>query len=166
MTQKFSFTPGQIGGHIAAFMLTMGLLCPFVIKLSKRYSQPQLLLWGSLIYGLFFATVGWVSPPWLIVWMFALGASSAVMFIPTLQLSASGAPQGHLATSMGGFTSAGALGFLLGPIVSGGLLSLFMLWYSNLHAYSIVLFLGGMLEFSLAGFLLARGILATRSASV
>ncbi|MBL0063112.1 MAG: MFS transporter [bacterium] len=166
MTQKFNFTPGQIGGHIAAFMLTMGLLCPFVIKLSKRYSQPQLLLWGSLIYGLFFATVGWVSPPWLIVWMFALGASSAVMFIPTLQLSASGAPQGHLATSMGGFTSAGALGFLLGPIVSGGLLSLFMLWYSSLHAYSIVLFLGGMLEFSLAGYLLARGILATRSASV
>ncbi|MBL0061635.1 MAG: hypothetical protein IPP40_09185 [bacterium] len=32
---EIQFTPGQIGGHIAAFMLTMGLLCPFVIKLSS-----------------------------------------------------------------------------------------------------------------------------------
>jgi len=163
---KFNFSPGQIGLHIAAFMLTMGLLCPFVVRLSRRYSQPQLLLWGSLVYGLFFATVGWVSPPWLIVWMFMLGATSAVMFIPTLQLSASSAPAGHIATSMGGFTSMGALGFLLGPIVSGALLTFFMQWHTNEIAYGFVLFSGGILEVFVAGSLLLRGVPAESSASV
>lgn len=157
--QKLSFSPGQIGGYIAAFMLTMGLLCPFVVRLSKRYSQRTLLLWGSLTYGLFFATVGWVSPPLLIVWMFALGATSAVMFIPTLQLSAHHAPGGHIATSMGGFTSAGALGFLLGPIISGILLTMFSIRFTTVHSYSLVLFCGGFLEMLFAGALILRGVL-------
>lgn len=160
---KFDFTPSQIGGHIAAFMLTMGLLCRPVVILSKRFSQNQLLLWGSLVYGLFFATVGWISPPWLIVWMFALGAASAIMFIPTLQLSVNSAPKGHVATSMGGFTSAGALGFLLGPLASGALLGLFGNWQSTESAYSSVLFVGGICEVTVAGYLIVRRGLLERS---
>ncbi|MBL0061634.1 MAG: hypothetical protein IPP40_09180 [bacterium] len=94
---------------------------------------------------------GWLgSPPWLIVWMFALGASSAVMFIPDASAFGQRRSARPFSDLNGRIYLGGGLGFLLGPIVSGGLLSLFMLWYSNLHAYSIVLFLGGMLEFSLA----------------
>ncbi|MBK6765127.1 MAG: MFS transporter [bacterium] len=160
---KFDFTPGQIGLHIAAFMLTMGLLCRPVVLLAKTFSQEQLLLAGSLVYGLFFATVGWIAPPLLMVWMFALGAASAVMFIPTLQLSANAAPAGFLATTMGGFTSAGALGFLLGPLVSGALLVLLTPRLSTLSAYAVVLFIGGLTEILAAGTLLVKSLTAERS---
>ncbi|MCB1060417.1 MAG: MFS transporter [Calditrichaeota bacterium] len=160
---KFEFSPGQIGGHIAAFMLTMGLLCPFVVKLSKKFSQTQLLLWGSLTYGVFFASVGFVEPPLLIVWMFLLGAASAVMFIPTLQLSAGSAPSGNMATAMGGFTSAGAFGFLMGPIISGALLAVLARTYEITVSYGFVLFFGGFLEVVVAGFLLIRGLVTVRS---
>ncbi|MBK6911600.1 MAG: MFS transporter [bacterium] len=161
-TLKFGFTPGQIGGHIAAFMLTMGLLCPPVIWLARRFSQTQMLLWGSLSYGLLFAGVGWIAPPWLMVWMFALGATSAVMFIPTLQLSAAFAPIGQMAASMGGFTSAGSLGFLLGPLVSGTLLSLLSGNMTTEAAYAIVLCCGGLLQSLVAGGLIVRASLAER----
>ncbi len=162
---RFDFTPSQIGGYIAAFMLTMGLLCRPIVVLSRRFSQTQLLLWGSLCYGLFFATVGWVEPPLLMVWMFLLGAASAMMFIPTLQLSAMRAPDGNVATSMGGFNSAGSLGFLLGPLVSGALVTLFTLWSSTETAYAMVLFCGGFLEATLAGFLILRGLTKERFAA-
>lgn len=161
----YDFSPGQIGGHIAAFMLTMGLLCPFVVKLSKKMSQTQMLLWGSLVYGIFFATSGFVSPPTLMVWMFVLGAASAVMFIPTLQLSADHAPDGHVGTSMGGFTSAGALGFLTGPLVSGALFSLLSHWFSSTLSYGLVLLFAGTLESVLAAYLLVRGYATEKTAS-
>lgn len=161
----YDFSPGQIGGHIAAFMLTMGLLCPFVVRLSHKFSQTQMLLWGSLVYGVFFATSGFVTPPLLMVWMFVLGAASAVMFIPTLQLSAANAPAGHVGTSMGGFTSAGALGFLTGPLVSGVLFSLLTNWFPSALSYGLVLLFAGTLEVFLAAFLLIRGYAAEKSAS-
>jgi len=161
-TIKFDFSPGEIGGHIAAFMLTMGLLCRPVIGLAKRFSQMQMLLWGSLAYGLLFATVGWISPPWLMVWMFALGAASAVMFIPTLQLSASYAPAGQVAAAMGGFTSAGSLGFLLGPLVSGGLLTLLLGSMTSEAAYAVVLCSAGLLQAACAGFFILRGVQEVR----
>jgi len=164
--QKFDFSPAQIGGHIAAFMLTMGLLCRPVVILAKRFSQEQLLLAGSFVYGLFFATVGWIEPPLLIVWMFALGAASAVMFIPTLQLSAVAAPEHLRATSMGGFTSAGALGFLLGPLVSGALLVLLTPRMSTVSAYALILCVGGLTEVIAAGGLLMRGVPSERSEAV
>ncbi|MCB9358193.1 MAG: MFS transporter, partial [Calditrichaeota bacterium] len=160
---RYGFTPGQIGAHIAAFMLTMGLLCRPVVMLSRRFSQTHLLLWGSLIYGAFFASIGLFDPPLLMVWMFLLGAASALMFIPTLQLSAARAPDQNVGASMGGFNSAGSLGFLLGPLVSGVLISLLSGLYSVESAYGIVLFIGGSVEVLVAGYLISRSLAGERT---
>jgi MFS family permease len=166
MATKYDFTPARIGAHIAAFMLTMGLLCPFVVRLSKRYSAVSILLWGSATYGLLFSVVGWLPERLLFPWMLLLGVSSALMFIPTLQLATQLSPPGHVTASMGGYTAAGALGFLTGPLVSGLLLSLLTPSFSHDTAYALILLGGGLLEVAVAAvFLLqsgAAGLLSSR----
>ncbi|MCC6476803.1 MFS transporter [bacterium] len=156
MVTKYEFTPGKIGAHIAAFMLTMGLLCPVVVRLSKRFSPIRTLLWGSATYGLLFSMVGWLPQSALMPWMFLLGASSALMFIPTLQLASHLAPQGHVTAAMGGYTAAGALGFLAGPLVSGLLLTLMSSSLETPTAYAVILLMGGILEVTVALIFLLR----------
>ncbi len=154
---KFSFAPAQIGMHFAAFMLTMGLLCYPVTRLSKWFTLRQLILGGSLVYSALFAVIGLVGETLLLYWMILMGAASAVMFIPMLQLAVKSAPEWARATVMGGLNSAGALGFLLGPIVSGVLIASLKNSLGSDTAYMLILLLGGATEFLIAGALVAFG---------
>ena len=102
---------GRIGLMIAAFMLTMGLLCWPTVKLFAHFSARSLILSGSFCYGLLFAGIGWIPPAALPAWMALLGAASAVMFIPTLRLTALAAPDHARATVMGGLPRPARSGF-------------------------------------------------------
>ena len=162
-TLRFGFEPARIGLSIAAFMLTMGVLCYPTVLLGRFVSLRTLILGGSLVYGALFAAIGSVTESWLLVWMVLLGAASAVMFIPTLQLTARAAPAYAQATAMGGFNSAGALGFLLGPLVSGLLLAMWKDTLGTEAAYGMIFLAGGVLEFSVGAVLLVAGVWPLRA---
>lgn len=156
-TTHFGFTPSRIGLHFAAFMLTMGLLCYPVTRLSRFFTLRQLILGGSLIYSMLFSAVGFIGAEMLIWWMILMGAAAAVMFIPTLQLAARAVPDWARATAMGGLNACGALGFLSGPIVSGVLIASLKTSLGSETAYALILFMGGLTEFLIAGALLVFG---------
>jgi len=114
--------PTQIGGLIASFMVPFAVLsAPFGI-LSQKTSPAALLCGGSLIYGLLVASLGFWPGQLLLGPMVAAGVAAAVMFVPSLLLTAELTPETVRTTSLGAFNAAGSLGFIVGPL-TGGLVS-------------------------------------------
>ncbi len=112
----------RIGALIAVFMLPFALLsAPFGLA-SERRSRVAMLCGGSLIYGLGTASLGWWSVETLPLLMAGLGMAAAVMFVPSMIMTAELAPAQIRSTAMGAFNLAGSLGFIVGPL-AGGLIS-------------------------------------------
>jgi len=114
--------PPRIGLLIATFMLPFALLSVPLGRLSERASRALLLCGGSLVYGVGTASLTWWPVEALPFVMAAIGASAAVMFVPSLVLTTELAPAGVRSTALGAFNAAGSLGFIAGPI-TGGLVS-------------------------------------------
>jgi len=119
MKRVFELSPPRIGMLIAFFMIPFSLLSYPVGRFSDRVSRTALMCGGSLLYGLGTASLGWWSAESLPLLMFALGVLAAVMFVPSLVMTTDLAEPEARATAMGGFNAAGALGFLIGPLVGG-----------------------------------------------
>ncbi len=115
-------SPPQIGGLIATFMLPFALLSFPFGALSQRMSRAILLCGGSLIYGVFVASVGYWPKDALVVLMLLNGSAAAVMFVPSMLMTTELTPDEVRTTSMGAFNAAGSLGFIIGPL-TGGLIS-------------------------------------------
>ncbi len=115
-------TPPQVGLWISAFMLPFALFSfPFGI-LADRVSKTALLCGGSLIYGLLTASLGFWPTEAIGAVMAVIGVSAAVMFVPSMLMTADLTPPAIRSTALGAFNTAGSLGFILGPI-TGGLVS-------------------------------------------
>lgn len=115
-------TPPRVGLWISAFMLPFALLSfPFGL-LADRSSKTALLCGGSLVYGLFTASLGFWPTGFIPYGMAATGIAAAVMFVPSMLMTAELAPAAVRSTALGAFNTAGSLGFILGPL-TGGLVS-------------------------------------------
>ncbi len=114
--------PPQIGFLIATFMLPFALLSFPFGALSQRTSRVTLLCGGSLVYGLFVASVGFWPGDKLWLLMLLNGAAASVMFVPSMLMTTELTPEPVRTTSMGAFNAAGSLGFIIGPL-TGGLIS-------------------------------------------
>lgn len=115
-------TPPRVGLWISAFMLPFALLSfPFGL-LADRSSKTALLCGGSLVYGLFTASLGFWPTAFIPFGMAATGIAAAVMFVPSMLMTAELAPAAVRSTALGAFNTAGSLGFILGPL-TGGLVS-------------------------------------------
>lgn len=115
--------PQKIGAIMALFMIPFALLTYPAGRLSRRFNKLGMMIVGSLVYGATFfvfpfATLGQIS-----LLMFVSGMSAALMFAPSLVLVQLLAGEKHRAIAMSGFTTAGAIGFLLGPLFGGALVS-------------------------------------------
>ncbi len=122
LTRIHAATPGQIGALIAAFMLPFALLSYPFGRLSEGRSLWVMLCAGSVFYGIGTALVGCVSLAELSLLMPLIGAAAAVMFVPTLVMTARLVPPAVSSTALGAFNAAGSLGFIAGPLC-GGLIS-------------------------------------------
>lgn len=114
--------PMQIGGLMGAFMLPFALLTYPFGRLAQRIDALGMMMTGSLIYGVLL--VGLAHAP-LPLWWFLMptgGVAAALMFAPSLVLTAAAAGDDQRALAMGGFHAAGSLGFVLGPLIGGGIL--------------------------------------------
>ncbi len=108
--------PAARGRLLGLFLLPFALLQPITYRLADRFGARRSMAAGALAYGLALAAVGYLPPAALTPWMLLLGASAAVMFPPTLALTAELAGPRAKATAMAGFNFAGSLGFALGPV--------------------------------------------------
>ncbi len=135
--------PWQIGLAMAAFLLPYSLLTWPAGLLCERVSPVLLMAAGSLCYGVFLIALGF-APAGQVVTVMAIGGfTAALMLAPSLVLTVrlSGPAQ---ATGMGGFHLIGSLGFMLGPLLSVGILTL--LGGLGLEPYPAVFIFFGLFE--------------------
>lgn len=113
--------PAARGRLLGLYLIPFALLQPLTSRLAERLGARRAMAAGALAYGVALALVGVVPPPLLPYWMVLLGATAAVMFPPTLSLTAELAPPAARASAMAGFNLAGSLGFALGPLAGSAL---------------------------------------------
>jgi MFS family permease len=117
----YDLPASRIGIAIFVFMLPFALLSYPFGRIAERRSPLALLCVGSLLYGVGTAAVGFTAPPALYALMFGIGVTAAVMFVPSMLLTARVAPDTIRATALGAFNAAGSLGFILGPLAGGAI---------------------------------------------
>jgi MFS family permease len=136
-------SPARIGLVMAAFLIPFSLLTYPAGLLSRRWNAYSMMLTGSFLYGVMLMLLGFASPP-VIVWLMAAGGVvAALMYAPSLVLTARLAGPAHKAGAMSGFHFAGSLGFALGPLLGGALVSLFAAMGANPHPPTFVV-VGGI----------------------
>ena len=115
--------PGQIGLLMGAFMLPFAALTYVFGRMLQRGEPLAMMFAGSGLYGVILVALAFAPLPlwWLL--MPLGGVSAALMFAPSLVLVARAGGEQARATALGGFHAAGSLGFLLGPLVGGGILA-------------------------------------------
>lgn len=123
LTHVAGLAPAQRGALVALFMGPFALLCYPVGRLADTRGWFAPLVVGNVLFGITFATYGMVPVAWLPVVMVASGVFSALMFAPSLLLVAELSHRGAGDGLFGAFQMAGSLGFLLGPMAGGILVS-------------------------------------------
>jgi MFS family permease len=111
------FDSGRVGMLIGVFMLPFAALSfPFGL-VAQRSSRVAFLIGGSLIYGTLVASLGFWPASSFAALMPLTGISAAVMFMPSMLMTAETTPERIRTTSLGAFNAAGSLGFIAGPLV-------------------------------------------------
>lgn len=139
----------QRGAVIALFMIPFAILCYPAGRLADRIGWFRPMLVGNVLFGVVFATYGFVSTAWLPAAMLASGVLSALMFTPNLLLISDLARRGEGEGLFGAFQVAGSFGFLVGPIV-GGILVATTQGSDGTPAYRAIFAMVGVLEVILA----------------
>lgn len=123
MRRVLDAEPERIGLLMASFMLPFALLSYPFARLAQAWGALTPLMAGSLLYAGALVALSLAPLPLWFALMPAGGIAAALMFAPTLVLTAAAANDSQRARAMGGFHAAGSLGFLLGPLVGGGVLA-------------------------------------------
>jgi len=119
------FSAPQIGLVMAAFLVPFSLLTWPAGALCRYCDRLGMMILGSLLYGVFLIVLG-LAPASALVWVMAAGGLvAALMYAPSLVLTAELAKPGQRAITMAGFNVAGSLGFALGPLLAGTLVGVF-----------------------------------------
>jgi len=108
--------PAARGRALALFLLPFAFCQLGTYRLARRFGPLPLLAAGTALYGLAFAALGRVPEGGLAVLLVTLGALAAVIFPPTLSLTAEWTAPETRASAIAGFNIAGSLGFALGPV--------------------------------------------------
>lgn len=142
------FAPARIGLTMAAFLIPFSILTWPAGLLCRRWDRLGMMVIGSILYGCFFVALGVVSEDWWAVVMAAGGVVAALMYAPSLVLTAELAGPGQRAITLAGFNVAGSLGFAVGPLVGGTLVGVFRTL--GVEPYAIVFVIVGALEIVVA----------------
>lgn len=126
LRETLGFHPGILGIFLGLVLFPMSLLSYPSAKLSRKTGILPLVLGGSLVYGVFLGFAGTTSDFWLLfTYLFLCGIGAGVMFVPSMMLASKMSKPGYTATTMSAFTGIGSLGFMLGPLVSVQLQSIY-----------------------------------------
>lgn len=145
-TATLGFGPRRTGLAIGAFMMTFTILSYPAGRLAERVGLFRLMFVGSVCFGVAYAAIPWLTGAWLWVDMVFCGIFSALMFGPNLMLVVRGSTAETRASAMAGYNAAGSLGFLVGPLLGGGLLQILKLTLETDSAFRSVFATMGVLE--------------------
>jgi predicted MFS family arabinose efflux permease len=138
-------SPAQIGAIMALFLFPFSLLTYPSGRLSQRFNKLKMMLAGSFLYGLVLIAIGFATLPAIHWLMLAGGVAAALMFAPSLVLVSHLSDPGNRALAMSGFNTAGSLGFLLGPLLGGAVVTFFST-FTGFPPYSAAFVVAGALE--------------------
>jgi MFS family permease len=142
--------PATRGRALALFLLPFALFQLGTYRLARRFGHFALLAAGCAGYALAFAALGRIAPGLMSPLLILLGALAAVIFPPTLALTAEWTAPESRASALAGFNVAGSLGFALGPIAGA--------WAHHTAGYTA--------SFDLAATAAALGALAVTAALI
>lgn len=108
--------PAARGRALAAFLLPFAFLQLGTYRLARRFGPFALLAVGCAGYAAAFAALGRVGAGPYYPLLMTLGALAAMIFPPTLALTAEWTAPETRASALAGFNVAGSLGFALGPV--------------------------------------------------
>jgi MFS family permease len=150
MRNEHGFSRSEVGILIASFMLPFALLSfPFGL-VAQRTSRVLLLAGGSLVYGVFVASLGFWPRDWFVWAMPVTGVTAAVMFMPSMLMTTEATPERIRTTSLGAFNAAGSLGFIVGPLVGGAVSALVSQAHGSLAGYQAAFAVAGASQILLA----------------
>jgi len=121
LAESLGAGPALRGRYLALFLYPFAFGQLATYRLTRRFGALPALAAGAAFYGAAFGALGALPPTWLAGWMVLLGLSAAVIFPPTLALTAEWSSESTRASAMAGFNVAGSLGFALGPLVGARL---------------------------------------------
>ncbi len=125
LASVMGFDALRIGLVMAAFLIPFSLLTWPAGALCRYWDRLAMMIAGSVLYGVFLVALG-LADAGAMVWVMAAGGVvAALMYAPTLVLTAELAGPGQRASTMAGFNIAGSIGFALGPLLAGTLVGLF-----------------------------------------
>ena len=116
--------PALRGRYLALFLFPFALGQLATYRLSRRFGPLRPLAAGTFAYGVAFALLGRLPNGALAPWMVLLGLLAAVIFPPTLALTAGWSRPETKASAFAAFNLAGSAGFALGPVVGAELSAL------------------------------------------
>lgn len=146
MTDILQLTPSERGMELAFFLLPFAALSYFVGRMSDTIGRAGLMAVGSLLFGIVFMFYGYVSGYGLTVTMVASGVLSAVMFAPNLAMCKDLSPEENRGTAFAGYNVAGSLGFVVGPLLGGGIFAGLNALTETLPAYQWTFIVSGSFE--------------------
>ena len=117
--------PAARGRYLALFLFPFALGQLGTYRLTRRFGALPPLALGAAAYGLAFGVLDRVPLAGLGGWMALLGLLAAVIFPPTLALTAEWSTEETRASAIAGFNVAGSLGFALGPVAGARTSELF-----------------------------------------
>jgi MFS family permease len=116
--------PATIGILLGSFMLPFAVLTYVFGRLARRLEPVRMMMAGSAAYGLILLILALAPLGFWWGLMPVGGVAAAMMFAPSLILTAEAGGPGSRALAMGGFHAAGSLGFLLGPLAGASVLAI------------------------------------------
>lgn len=117
LEQRLGADPAARGRYLALFLFPFAFGQLATYRLTRRFGALPPLVLGTFAYGCAFALLGRLPNAVLGGWMVLLGLLAAVIFPPTLALTAAWSRPEARASAMAAFNLAGSLGFALGPVV-------------------------------------------------
>ncbi len=128
------FDARAIGAAMAAFLIPFSLLTWPAGHLSRHWDPLLMMVGGSILYGVFLATLAFVPASWVVGTMAAGGVIAALMYAPSLVLAAHYGGEDCRASALAAFNMAGSLGFACGPLLSSLLLAFYAGFFIHPHA--------------------------------
>jgi MFS family permease len=142
--------PAERGRALALFLLPFAFAQLATHRLARRVGALPLMAGGTLAYGLALVALGRLGAAATVPLLVVLGLLAAVIFPPTLALTADWTAPGTRASALAGFNFAGSLGFALGPLAGA--------WAERVGGFS--------LAFDVAGAAAVAAALAVAAAAV
>lgn len=153
LAERAGADPGERGRALAFYLLPFAFFQLGTHRLTRRFGPLPVLVVGTALYGLALAALGRIELSLLLPFLVGLGGLAAVIFPPTLALTAEWSTAASRASAMAGFNLAGSLGFALGPVTGA--------WAARSGDYGFAFDLAGGLAV-VAALVLAAALLSWR----